>query len=379
MIIFHVLTRLLKAGSEENTLESCRHQVDNGCRVVIVYGCDSNADVLKKTQEIGCECIRVAEMVYEIDPVNDVKAILKIRELIKSIEPDIIHTHQSKAGILGRLASIGTKCGVVHSIHIVPFEHVSSVRKWGYILAEKFCARFTNQFINVSNGTKEIYLRHSIGAESKHQVIYSGMDVNKFAKKASSGVTNGAPIGTENPHRFNVVMLASFEDRKRQAPLIRALGSGLANYPNIHFYFCGEGETLEGCRSLVEELGLSSQITFTGFVNHPETYVKLAHLGILVSEREGLPRVLVQFLAAGAPVLTTWLQGIEEIVEQNVNGLISKPDDIPGLVQQIYDLSENEKSYNTLRKGAELFSADRWDRSRMGPAIIEVYQNALTA
>ena len=174
MKIVHILTRLLKAGTEENTLASCFHQIAEGHEVFLVYGEEREHSLVVQAEQNGVKCIQINCLVHSIGPVSDLKAIMALRKLYKKIKPDILHTHHSKAGMLARLAAVGSKCTVVHSVHIVPFYNTGALSKWMYIFAEKICAFLTHQFIDVSRATRDTYLKYSIGAKSDHEVVYSG-------------------------------------------------------------------------------------------------------------------------------------------------------------------------------------------------------------
>jgi hypothetical protein len=150
MHIAHLVTRLLRAGSEENTLATCRWLVEAGHRVTLIHG-DTHDPFWDQNMPQGVDRIAVPEMVHPVRPVQDVRAITRLRALYREIAPDVIHTHQSKAGILGRIAARAVPEAVVaHGIHIVPFEGVSPAKRALFIAAEKLVARQTDVFIGVS-------------------------------------------------------------------------------------------------------------------------------------------------------------------------------------------------------------------------------------
>jgi len=371
MRIVHVITRLLKAGAEENTLATCIYQANEGNQVFLLYGEEFENGLVEEAESNGITCIQIPCMVHAISPILDSKAILTLRKYVDEIQPDIVHSHQSKAGILTRLASVGKNTTVIHTVHIVPFDNTGAFRKWMYISIERICSKFTDQFIDVSFGTRDTYLKYSIGGLNDHEVVYSGMAVDKFLRLRDAD-NQRVEDGT-----FKVVMMAAFQARKRHKELVVSLEKILKENSNIELQFLGQGDTEAQVKNLVRDLGLEKQVKFHGYVSDPESYIEGAHLGVLVSEREGLPRVLVQFMASGIPVVSTWLPGIEEIVQNNVNGIVLGKNDIDSVASQIEMLALDADALARLRAGAIETDVRSWNISAMGPRIDSVYSKAI--
>ncbi len=180
MHIVHILTRFLRAGSEENTLHSALHQARTGHRVTILHGKEYDE---RQYQLIGCkiEVRCIPALVHPIDIVSDLRAIRDIRRFLAGNNADIVHTHQSKAGIVGRVAArlAGTPA-VVHGVHIVPFNNVGLAQRLVYLAAEHATAAVTDMFIHVSEGTRTAYLKRKIGRGVPQVVVRSGMAIEKF-------------------------------------------------------------------------------------------------------------------------------------------------------------------------------------------------------
>jgi hypothetical protein len=154
MVIAHVITRLLRAGSEENTIATCLGQARAGHRVLLIHGRDWNPahQALCGTE---IELIQVPDLVREVSPRHDLAAIRTLRTLFKQRRPTVVHTHQSKAGIIGRIAArLAGVPTLVHGVHIVPFIGVGRMEQIVYLLAERAMASFTHAFINVSESTR---------------------------------------------------------------------------------------------------------------------------------------------------------------------------------------------------------------------------------
>ncbi|WP_417690100.1 glycosyltransferase [Roseibium sp.] len=377
MRIIHVLTRLLRAGSEENTIATCLWQADHGHDVILLHGPDPDPHWLDHHGD-RIHFMEIPELVHPINPLRDYRAVKTLQRLFSEIRPDVIHTHQSKAGIIGRLASATVPCAlVVHGIHIIPFDGVGRLKRAFYISAEKFAARYTDLFIAVSRSVGQTYT--DVGICRHVEPVYSGMPLERF-RSAVLPADWRHLLGVEpaSPSRPQVVlMLAAYEPRKRHIEFLRAFSEILPDIPDVRILFAGKGPVENKVRAAVEELGLAPNVTFCGFRSDPEALISLADICILTSEREGLPRVVVQYLASGKPVIVADLPGIEEIVQNGVNGLISDPDDMSDTAKKIRDLLKDRSALASLADGAKRSDVSEWDLQRLGARTTELYLAAM--
>ena len=378
MKIVHVITRLLRAGSEENTVATCLGQVARGHDVTIIHGPEWDP-TWRGDLPAAIRLIRLDPMVHAISPRQDLKALVDLRRLYRELDADVVHTHQSKAGILGRLAALGPdRPAVVHTVHIAPFLNVGAVQRLVYVAAEKLCARTTDVIVNVSQGMRQACLDHGIGRPDQHRVVRSGMPLAKFRKAAQGAPTClSAPDWTGPQPPFLVLTLAAFEPRKRQEAFITAMAPHLAADPRLCLVFAGAGAREKDAKALVRELGVGAQTRFLGHYPHPEALIAEADVCVLTSEREGLPRVAVQYLAVGKPVVITEVPGIEEIVAHDRNGVVVGPDDLTAAAQAIAVLAASSDELQRLTEGARRFDSSPWDTEAMTDGLEEVYRDAL--
>ena len=150
--ICHIITRFLNGGAEENTLLTCNYSAKRGDDVTLIIGADSEREIIKKLDK-RVKLIRIKYLVRQINPIKDFLAFISISKKLNIIKPDIVHTHESKAGIIGRLSAkiAGTKL-IIHTVHILPFINVNFFKKSFYVLLEKLIAIITDKFICVSKG-----------------------------------------------------------------------------------------------------------------------------------------------------------------------------------------------------------------------------------
>lgn len=318
-------------------------------------------------------------MIHSVSAPKDWAAIWRLRKLYKEIKPDVVHTHQSKAGTLGRVAAIGLGVpALVHTVHIAPFLNVSALTKTVFVFIEVMCAFATDVIISVSEGMRDACLAHGVGRGDQHVVIHSGMPLERYQTATPPADWRARIGGWSGETRPQVVlMLAAFEPRKRQEEFLVAMGQHLKADPNLCLLFAGAGERLERVRGRAEALGVADQVRFLGHDPEPETLIAVADVCVLTSEREGLPRVVVQYLAGGKPVILTDLPGIQEIVVPDRNGLIVPADDVQRAADATAALLADPVQLGVLSLGAQATDVSPWAQDRMGAEIQQAYERVL--
>ncbi len=373
--IVHVLTRLLRAGSEENTVATCRWQAAAGHRVTLIHGADFEpswrAELAGQVTVLG-----VPEMVHPVQPHADWQAVAALKRVFRALDPDVIHTHQSKAGILGRFAASAVPGAlVVHGIHILPFAGVGRLTRAAYIAAERIAARRTDVFVAVSDSVARAYVDARICARGRVHVVHSGMDLAPF-RNARSPADAATLIG--GPDRPPVIlMLAAFEKRKRHIPFLAIMPRIIAAVPNVRLLLAGAGPEEAAVRSAVRALNLDDHVVFCGHRPDPAALIALADLTVLTSVREGLPRVVVQSIAAGCPVVVTRLPGIDEIVSDGGNGCVTDADNLAQTADRIVGLLTDPAALDRLRRGAAATDVSDWSLDRLGARTTALYAAGL--
>ena len=371
--IVHVLTRLSRGGTEENTIATCAGQAERGHEVFLVHGAECQS-AIRATVPPNVEVIRVESLVHPIDPVADIKAVLALRRLLRRIDPHILHTHQSKGGIVGRLAAPGlANTRVVHTVHIAPFLNVGAVQRTIYLVLEHVAARFTDRFISVSAGMRDAYLRHRIGRPETHHVVHSGMELGKYVRAEAPRAWRERLHWSEPDRPFVVLMLAAFDRRKRHLELVEAAGDLLGPVPEALVCFAGEGHCEAEVRAAADRGGFASRFRFLGHDSRPEELIALADVCVLCSEREGLPRVLVQYVAARKRVVLMRLPGIDELLRDYAGATVVEDGDFGALMAELVRVHDRE--YLPERRAPSFPPVDlaRWENDAMVAGIERVY------
>lgn len=366
--VVHVMTSLLSGGAEENTLATCRGQIARGYDVWLIHGNDADPATLA-TVPTGVRRLAEPRLRREIRLASDLAALVSLARSLRRIEPDVVHTHQSKAGVLGRLAAWRAGVPVIlHSVHILPFLNVSWPKRMLYLALERLVALVTDGFISVAQGMHDANLAAGLGTRKSNHVVYSGMDLGRF---------RGAVPAPEAPEGQMIALVAALEPRKRHAAFLEVFAEVARDRPGLNLCLLGTGPEEAALRAQARSLGLDARVRFMGFRADVERWIAAADLCVLPSMREGLPRVVVQYVAAGKPVVVTHLEGIEEIVENGVNGFVVGRDDFEAMACAVARLLDDPELACAMSQAARAQDLSCWSVERMEPEIDGILQDIL--
>jgi len=344
--VLHVITRFILGGAQENTLLTVFGLKDSPrYEPLLATGPAEGPEgsLLERARSSGITPIIVPELVREISPFADYAAYRVLRRLIREIKPVIVHTHSSKAGILGREAAWRERVPIiVHTIHGPPFHAREKFWKNAlYTWLERREAKRSSALISVADAMTRQYLDRHIGRPEQYVTIRSGMEVEPFLKsydKAQVRKRLSVP-----PNAFVIAKIARLAPLKGHEDLLKAVSQVRRVHPDVHLLFIGDGELRPQITALASTLGLSDSLTLTGLVPPTEIPELLSGADCLVhaSYREGLPRAVVQAMLAGLPVVAYALDGTPEVVDDGKTGFLIPAGDISGLSAAIDKVFSN--------------------------------------
>lgn len=377
--IVHIITRFIRGGADENTLLTCNGQAAAGHRVHLIVGAETHPAIIARLDERVVLHL-MPELLRQIHPWKDLLAFWKCVALLRSIRPDIVHTHESKAGIVGRWAAwISGVPGIVHGVHILAFVGNAGISGPFYRLVERCTAPITNAFVDVSEGMKAECVKAGIGNEACHFVIPSGMDIDAFRSATPpvqwSEVIDEALLAPELKQQSpQFVLLASaLEPRKRVIEFVSVFADVIREEPRAVLLICGDGPLMPALVQRIRDLGLAGRVLPLGHRGDLERLIALSDLCVHAAEREGLPRVIVQFVAGGKPVITTDLSGIDQIVVPGVNGHVVPSADLSKMRPHIVDMLLDLEKRVEMGRQSRSIDLSSWDTDHMVSAIERVY------
>ncbi|MBL4886002.1 MAG: glycosyltransferase family 4 protein [Planctomycetaceae bacterium] len=382
MKIAHIITRLIIGGAQENTVHTVEDhisQYDDDVTLMTGPAMGPEGSLIPRAQESGCNLIILEELRRSIHPLRELAAYRKLKQHLRELKPDIVHTHSSKAGILGRRAAASLKIPCVHTIHGAAFHYGQHpVLYHTYKLSEKIAARWTDHYISVANAMSEQYLEAGISVPEKYTTIHSGFVVDPFLAPPENRDAQREAWGL-TPENVLIGKIGRLFPLKGHDSILAVAGEVVRRCPQARFLFIGDGILRQQFEAEIEAAGLQNYFIFTGLVPPTEIPQLMHTLDILVhtSQWEGLARVLPQALITGKPVVSFDIDGAKEVVINNETGFLIPRNDLEGLTNAMVQLVEDSKLRNRLgNTGRDKFT-DLYRHQTMSRKIREVYQRVL--
>jgi glycosyltransferase involved in cell wall biosynthesis len=382
MHVVHVITRMIIGGAQQNTLFTCEDQHrDFGDEVTLITGptIGPEGSLMDRAHKAGFRIIEIPELRRSIYPLMDWVSYGRIFETLRELRADIVHTHSSKAGIIGRYAAAKAGLPAVHTIHGASFHRGQSVLASGvYRRLERWAARRTDAFISVCDSLTDQYVNAEIAPRDKFTTVYSGMDVDPFLNPPRGRADVRQELGLA-PEHVAVAKVARLFHLKGHKFLIEAARLVVDRCPNVRFVLIGDGILREEFEQRISELGLSEHFILTGLVP-PEQIPELINASDIVahtSEWEGLARVVPQGLIAGKPVVSYDVDGAREVVIPGETGYLLPVEEITGLADAICELAASSELRDRLGKNGRERFADIFRHQTMTAQIREVYLRVL--
>ena len=379
--ICHVITRMIVGGAQENTLFSCIGQLRAGNRVVLVTGPSPGpeGELLSRISVPELEVVTIDEMVREISPFKDFKCYCKLKKYFKKEQFDVVHTHSSKAGIIGRLAAkaAGVPC-IVHTVHGQAFhEYEKPWKNFIYKLSERIAAYPSDRIYAVAQAMIDQCIKAHIAPPEKYQVVYSGMDIAAFLNAQRSeelrkllNIPSNAKV---------IATLARLFELKGYDDVLKAFPQVLAKVPDVHLLIIGDGILRQSLEAEAQAGGFADKVHFAGLISPDKVPEYLIQADILwhLSLREGLPRSVVQALACGIPACGYQLDGTPEVIHHGITGCCVPPRDIESIVEgTIGFLQDKARAQQAGLAGRKLVE-ERFDKERMAKILLDDYINVL--
>ncbi len=345
MKIAHIITRMIVGGAQENTLFTCLDLLRiHGDDVLLITGpaLGPEGDLLQKMPGAGeVRTVYVDALRRAIHPWRDWQSYRQLQRVIKDFQPDVVHTHSAKGGILGRLAAHACRVqAIVHTIHGAPFGPYQGrgVNRF-YQVCERYAAQRCHALVSVADAMTDLMVNANIAPREKFTTIYSGMDVDPFLHANDHRQEVRRELGLRDEHVV-IGKIARLFELKGHEYVIAAAKEVVPNFPQVRFLFVGDGLWREKFQQEIAAAGLHENFIFTGLVPPTRIPALLGAMDILVhcSLREGLARALPQALLAGKPAVSFDIDGAREVVTNDVTGYLLPPGDVPALVQSLEKL-----------------------------------------
>ena len=382
MHVAHVITRLIIGGAQQNTLLTCEEQHrEYGDEVTLITGpaIGPEGSLIDRARAAGFRVIELDSMRRSIHPWHDWRSYRDLLAVLRELRPDLVHTHSSKAGIIGRYAAAKLKIPAVHTIHGSAFhfgQHPLAFRLYRFL--ERRAARWSDHLISVCDSLTDQYVEAGVAPRERFTTVYSGMDVEPFLNPPRSREDVRTELGLTDD-QVAIAKVARLFNLKGHEYLIRAARAVADRNANVRFVLIGDGILREQLEQQIADSHLSDHFIFTGLVE-PRRIPELINACDIVAHTsvwEGLARVLPQGLISGKPVVSYDVDGAREVVVPNETGFLLPRESITELSAAISALVESPELRERLGStGRERFT-DRFRHQTMTREIREVYKRVL--
>jgi glycosyltransferase involved in cell wall biosynthesis len=349
--VLHIETRHRRGGAERNVAHTIAWELAQGFEVHLAVGRDS----LEAELPPGATIHVLPDLVRSVSPLRDLRAYRAIRRLVRRGRFDVVHTHQSKAGVLGRLAARDQAPVLLHTIHMASFGPAyNPIASLGFRLAERLCAPWCARIVSVGRELAGMYQAAGIGKAERYVVIRSPIELAGFeavrsttpAERASArrdfGLAADVPVA---------LLLASLEPRKRVDLILRALAPRLSR-GRMQVLVGGDGPERNRLEALARSLGAADHVVFAGYIEDVPLAFRATDLLVHAATVEGVPQVVIQALAAGVPVAATEMIGLREVDDAPVEIARADGVDLDGAIERALAHPRGEVAATTLLEWA---------------------------
>jgi glycosyltransferase involved in cell wall biosynthesis len=372
--VVHIITKLEYGGAQVNTVYTFENLRDSQFDAWLISG---PGGVLDEKIERKDRFILIDHLVRQINPVKDLKAYRQLVKLFKQLKPDIIHTHSSKAGILGRLAAYRARVPVIiHSVHGFSFSPYQSFFKRSFFyVAEKIVRKITDHFIFVAESDIETAKQKKLVKEN-YSLIRSGFQIKKFLEPVT--------VTPAVRDRFNIDkksfvcgLISSLKPQKGLFHLVEIAELVLKQNKDVIFFIIGEGDLRHQLEAELEGRNIAGNFRLAGHIFDVWTVSAIFDIGVTTALWEGLPQGLIQFRLRKKAVVASNIPGNTEIIKDNKNGFVVDVQDYKTFAEKILFLIENDVERQDLANYSdEDFSA--WDADYMVREQEKVYLSLVT-
>jgi glycosyltransferase involved in cell wall biosynthesis len=336
--VLHVITRMIVGGAQENTLLSCALIDRSHFPSTLLTGPEtgSEGELHSETLARGVRFLVEPSLVRRLSPWHDAVATFRLWRAIRDGGYDIVHTHSSKAGILGRVAArlAGTPV-IVHTAHGWSFNrhqpwHLNRL----YVWLERLCARFSDAIVVVGRSNREEGLALRVGRPEQYRLIRSGIEVEAYRDVPISREQARTRLGLPR-EAFVIGSVGRLCEQKAPLDLLAAFARVARSRPEVRLAFVGDGPQRAELESAIAREGLEGRVHVAGLRRDVPELLRAFDVFALASHWEGLPRVFPQAMAAGLPIVATRVDGAPDAVVPGENGWLVEVGDIEGLATRL--------------------------------------------
>lgn len=361
--------------------------------------------MLERVRRGGYRFIEVPELVRQPSVVKDLKCLAKLKKLLRELEPDIVHTHSAKAGVIGRVAAgkvrqeqFDSCCGkvskfrkaqaacrkphplIIHTWHGMPFHDYQSGWKNRLAIAlERWADQYTDGYISVADSMSQQAQAAGIGQGKRFTRVFSGMILDDYINRPGDSELTALRQKYNIPADAVVMAtVARISAIKHHEYIIESARTISQEFPQARWMFVGDGNVFEKQKALIEQYALSDKFILTGIIPPEKVGLYLHASDILIhsSLNEGLPRAIPQAMLAKKPAISFDVDGSREVINERT-GILVKAKDVQGLIAAQRRLIPDKPLREKMGQVGFDFCSQEFDYRLMVERIQKVYDTAL--
>jgi glycosyltransferase involved in cell wall biosynthesis len=345
-VVCHIITKLELGGAQEVALFTLAHLERARYRPALITG--PGGLLMDDARSLGDVEIMIADRLDRpIRPLQDLLALMQLIRLLRQVRPAIVHTHSSKAGILGRWAAwfAGVRV-IVHTVHgygVTP-DQPRWMRRL-LLTVERITGLITSHWVAVAQINLKEGIRWGLFDCRNASHIPPGIDPRVFQVRRSAGDRNR--LRTElgaNSGEHLVGMVACLKPQKAPQDFVEVAARVCARMPSVQFVLIGDGELRESVEEHIRTAGLAARVRLVGWRRDIPAVMHALDLLLLTSHWEGLARVLLEARAAGTPVVATRVGGAAEAVMDAHHGWLCEKGDVENLASRVCEVLRADRA-----------------------------------
>lgn len=362
MRILFLITRAdTVGGAQGHVRDLAASLIQNQQEVLVLTG--SRGIYNTVLNKLGIKSIACETLQKQINPVKDWQTLLFFIKTIRQFQPDIVTTHSSKAGILGRMACQITKTPCIYTAHGWSFtEGIPQPSRTIYLLLERLAETLADKIICVSENDRKLGINSGMNPE-RLITVHNGIQ----------DISNNFRANPSNSDSVKIVMVARFDLQKDHITLIKAF----ENIEGAKLVFVGDGPKLDEMKNYVNQRGLVERVEFLGYRQNIPEILAQAHIFASISHWEGFPYTIIEAMRAQLPVIASNVGGVAEAVIDGVTGYCISRSDVDNLKDRLAKLVNNAQlRYELGSKGRQIYESE-FTFQQMFTKTYEVYEQVL--
>jgi glycosyltransferase involved in cell wall biosynthesis len=342
----------------------------------------SEGGFTEQLSSMGVKFHLLPSLVRQISPLRDIRSIIGLAQILRRETFDLVHTHSSKTGIIGRLAArVSRTPAVVHHVHGFAFHEFSSLwERRLYATLEWFGARFCDRVIFVNHEERIWAAEHAVVPEMKSCTIRNGVDLMVYNPEERAHIRPGArkylALDTDSPV---IAFIGRLELQKDPLQVVAMLTEMHTEFPEINptFLVVGDGPLRSQLSEAIRKAGHEQRIHLLGWREDIPTILAAADVVYLPSRWEGLPLTLIEAACMGVPAVATDVKGNREVILDGTTGLLFPVGDTSAAARSVAEILSSPEQTSALGRAASERGRSHYDVRQTSDAVLQIYEELL--